>query len=77
MRSPWKAGSMSLRSRRWAAPSSSSTEWSPRMRVSTGALASPARSVSGSAVKAVLMSAGSQRKTMSPTWLKRTVKTSP
>ena len=46
MRSPWKGGSSSLRSRRCSAPSSSSTERGPTTGPST-ALASPARSPSG------------------------------
>ena len=46
MRSPWKGGSSSLRSRRCSAPSSNSTDRLPTTGPST-AFASPARSCSG------------------------------
>ena len=74
--SPWKAGSMSLRRRRWSASSVTSTERSPR----TGAriaLASPACRVCASPVKTSLIASGSAKYTSVPIGAARTVKTSP
>src|SRR4051795_6126027 len=75
MRSPWKAGSMSLRWRMCSSPSRSRSEWGPSVgrRIS---FASPALVRCGPAVKTVRTSAGSPSMTHGIGSM-RAVKTSP
>ncbi len=76
MRSPWKAGSISLRCERWALSSSRITELAPTTGSSTFA-PSPGCSTSGGAVKTSLTSAGSERWTNGGVWRTRRVKRLP
>ena len=76
IRSPWKGGSRSRRSRRWRASSRSRTELEPTIGSST-MLASPACITSAGPVKIVRTSSGSQRTTSGKPVMKSKVKTSP
>ena len=58
MRSPWNAGSISLRCSMWTPPSSRITELSPTIGCSTRA-PSPGRRTSGGAVNTCLICSGS------------------